>query len=127
MIFKKNTYDSLVNCLDGGQERIQYPNRLATQLKHSYELNDLLDSEGKGWFEENKAHMRNFTEQQVKEIVIKANLQPGQTLQRERMADMVTPKPRQPRGTRRHESDCHTHQHNTQIDMLKSIIWLIRI
>jgi hypothetical protein len=29
----KATYDSLTGYLDGGQERIKYPNRLATQLK----------------------------------------------------------------------------------------------
>jgi len=30
---KRDTYDSLTGYLDGGQERIKYPNRLATHLK----------------------------------------------------------------------------------------------
>jgi hypothetical protein len=67
---KRPTYNSLVGYLDGGQEYIQYPDRLATQLQNSYELNDLLDNEGRGWFQENKEQMRNFTEQQVNDILI---------------------------------------------------------
>jgi hypothetical protein len=39
-------------------------------------MSDLLNSEGKGWFEENKTQMRNFTEQHVKEVLLKATLQP---------------------------------------------------
>ena len=39
-------------------------------------MNDLLDNEGKGWFQENKEQMRRFTEQPVKEVLLKANLQP---------------------------------------------------
>ncbi len=51
---RKDTYDGLVGYLDSGQERIKYPNRLATQLRNSHEILNLLDSEGKGWLEENK-------------------------------------------------------------------------
>ena len=51
-------------------------------------MSDLLDNEGKGWFQENKKQMRNFTEQQVKEILIKENLQPPQTFQQERIKNM---------------------------------------
>ena len=100
---KKATYNSLVGYLDGGQETIKYPNRLAMQLKNSHQMSNLLDDEGKGWFQENKAQMRNFTTQQVRETVIKENLQQGQTFQQEKMADMLTPKPRQPKQTQRHE------------------------
>ena len=100
---RKTTYNSLVNHLDGGQQRMVYPNRLATQFKNSHQMSNLVNDEGKSWFEENKAQMRNFSTQPVKEVLIKENLQPGQTLQREKIADMLTPKPRQPKGTRRHE------------------------
>ena len=82
---KRDTYDSLTGYLDGGQERIKYPDRLATQLRNSHELSDLLDSEGKGWFEENKEQMRRFTEQQVHDIVAKENLEAGQTFQQQKI------------------------------------------
>ena len=48
---KRDTYNSLIGYLDGGQETIKYPNRLAIQLKHSHQMSNLLDDEGKGWFE----------------------------------------------------------------------------
>jgi hypothetical protein len=50
-------------------------------------MSDLFDNEGKGWFEENKEQMRRFTEQQVKEIVIKENLAPHQTFQTQRILE----------------------------------------
>jgi DNA topoisomerase VI subunit A len=46
-------------------------------------MNNLLDDEGKGWFEENKEQQRRFTEQQIHEVLIKENLQEGQTFQEE--------------------------------------------
>jgi len=102
---KKGTYNSLVNYLDGGQETIKYPDRLATQLKNSHQMSNLVDSEGKSWFEENKAQMRNFTEQQVKELVIKQNLQPHQTFQTQKIIEQGRQgKPRQPKETQRHEN-----------------------
>ena len=82
---KRDTYDSLTGYLDGGQERIKYPDRLATQLRNSHELSDLLDSEGKGWFQENKEQMRRFTEQHVHDIVGKENLETGQTFQQQKI------------------------------------------
>ena len=82
---KRDTYASLTGYLDGGQERIKYPNRLATQLKNSHEMSDILDSEGKGWFEENKEQMRRFTEQQVQDIVMKENLEEGETFQQQKI------------------------------------------
>jgi alpha-galactosidase/6-phospho-beta-glucosidase family protein len=82
---KRPTYDSLVGYLDGEQERIKWPDRLATQLQNSYQISNLVDSEDKGWFQENKEQMRNFTEQQVKDILIKANLEPHQTFHQERI------------------------------------------
>ncbi len=35
---RKYTYNSLVRYLDGGQETIKYPDRLATQLKNSHQM-----------------------------------------------------------------------------------------
>jgi 1,6-anhydro-N-acetylmuramate kinase len=100
----------LVNYLDGGQETIKYPDRLATQLKNSHQMSNLVDSEGKSWFEENKVQMRNFTEQQVREVLIKQNLQPHQTFQTQKIIErqqpilQPTPKSRlQPKETQRHE------------------------
>jgi hypothetical protein len=100
---KKATYNSLVGYLDGGQETIKYPDRLAMQIQNSHQMSNLLNDEGETWLGQNKEQSRNFTQQQVKEILIKENLQPGQTFQRAKIADMVTPKPRQPKGTQRHE------------------------
>ncbi len=88
---KRDTYDRLTGYLDGGQERIKYPDRLATQLRNSHELSDLLDSEGKGWFEENKVQMRRFTEQQVHDIVVKEKLEDGQTFQQDKILQQEQP------------------------------------
>jgi hypothetical protein len=85
---KKDTYNSLVWYLDGGQETIRYPDRLATQLKNSHQMNNLLDDEGKGWFEENKEHMRRFTEQQVHDVVVKETLEDGQPFQEQKYYSM---------------------------------------
>ncbi len=82
---KRDTYNSLVGYLDGGQERMRYHNRLASQLANSYQLSNIVDSERKSWFQENNEQMRNFTEQQVQEVLIKENLQPGQTLEEEKI------------------------------------------
>ena len=95
---RRPTYDSLVGYLDGGQDKIKWPDRLATQLQNSYQISNLVDSEGRGWFQENKEQMRNFTEQQVNDILIKANLEPHQTFQQERILEQVgaTPKRQRP-------------------------------
>ncbi len=92
------TYDKLAGYLDGGQETLKYPDRLATQLQNSYQISNLVDSEGKGWFQENKEQMRNFTEQPVKDILIKANLESGQTYQQEKILRQggATPKKQRP-------------------------------
>ncbi len=58
--------------------------------------------------------MSNFTRQQVQEVLIKENLQPGQTLQQQKMIARQQPsqqpilrqptrRPRQPKETPRHE------------------------
>ncbi len=88
---KRDTYNSLVGYLDGGQERMRYPNRLATQLANSYQLSNIVDSEGESWFEQNKKQMSNFTKQQVQEVLIKENLQPGQTFQQQEMKERQQP------------------------------------
>jgi hypothetical protein len=82
---KRDTYNSLVGYLDGGQETIKYPNRLAMQLNNSHQMSDLLDEDGKGWFQENKEQQRRFTEQQVQDVVMKENLEEGQTFQEQRV------------------------------------------
>ncbi len=94
------TYDKLAGYLDGRQETIKYPDRLATQLQNSYQISNLVDSDGEGWFKQNLKQMRNFTEQQVQDIVNKANLQPQQTMstQQERIKQVVQPK-ETPRST----------------------------
>ena len=82
----------MVGYLDGGQQTIRYPDRLATQLQNSYQISNLVDSDGEGWFKQNQKQMRNFTQQQVNEILLKENLQPQQTFQRERIKQLVQPK-----------------------------------
>ena len=78
---KRPTYDKLVGYLDGGQDQIKWPDRLATQLHNSYQISNLVDSDGEGWFKQDQKQMRNFTQQQVNEISLKANLRPQQTYQ----------------------------------------------
>jgi hypothetical protein len=85
---KRDTYNSLVGYLDGGQETIKYHNRLAMQIQNSHQLSDLLDDEGKGWFEENKVQQRRFTEQQVQDVVMKEGLEEGQTFQEQKYYSM---------------------------------------
>ncbi len=80
---------------------MQYPDRLATQLNNSHQMSNLVDSEGKSWFQENKAQMRNFTEQQVHEVVVKENLEAWQTLQQQRILQQG--RPSRPRETQRGE------------------------
>ncbi len=103
----KDTYNSLVRYFDGGQETVKYPDRLATQLKNSHQMSNLVDSEGKSWFEENKAQMVNFTEQQVKEVLIKQHLRPRQTFTERQIIEQELNakqgKPRRPKETQRHE------------------------
>ena len=82
---KRDTYNSLVGYLDGGQETINYPNRLALQIQNSHQMNDLLDEEGKGWFQENKEQQRRFTEQQVHDVAVKESLEEGQTFQEQKI------------------------------------------
>ena len=97
---KRPTYDSLVGYLDGEQDKIIWPDRWATQLQNSYQISNLVDNEGRGWFQENKEQMRNFTEQQVKDILIKANLRPQQTFQQEKMLRQREDKPKRQRQDR---------------------------
>ena len=80
---KRPTYNSLVGYLNGEQDKIKWPDRLATQLQNSYEISNLVDSDGEGWLSQNREQMRNFAEQQVKDILFKANLESGQALQQQ--------------------------------------------
>ncbi len=86
---------------------MQYPDRLATQLKNSHQMSNLVDSEWKSWFEENKTQMRNFTEQKVKGLVTKQTLQPRQTLAERQIIEpelnVKQGRPRRPKETQRHE------------------------
>jgi len=82
---KRDTYNSLVGYLDGGQEKIKYPDRLATQIANAHQLNNLLNDEGKGWFEDNIEQQRRFAEQQVQDVVVKENLEEGQTFQEQKI------------------------------------------
>jgi hypothetical protein len=127
---KRDTYDSLTGYLDGGQERIKYPDRLATQLRNSHELSDLLDNEGKGWFEENKEQMRRFTEQQVHDIVVKENLETGQTFQQQQILqqdpdiqhELDTPqgRPKQLKETQREQGVERPPDNPTVVELFKN-------
>ena len=45
---KRDTYEEIIDYLLYDQEKIKYPNRLATRLRNSHELSNLLDGEGEG-------------------------------------------------------------------------------
>ena len=68
---KRPTYDKLVGYLDGEQDKIKWPDRLATQFQNSDQISNLVDSDGEGWFKQTQKQMRNFTQQQVNEYCLK--------------------------------------------------------
>ena len=43
---KRETYEEIIDYLEDKQEKIKYPNRVATQLRQSHQLSNLLDGEG---------------------------------------------------------------------------------
>ena len=45
---RRETYDEVVEYLQNKQGKIKYPNRLATQIRNSPQLSNLLDGEGYG-------------------------------------------------------------------------------
>jgi membrane protein involved in colicin uptake len=102
---KRDTYNSLVGYLDGGQETIKYPNRLATQLKNSHQMSNLLDDEGRGWFEENIEQQRRFTEQQVQDVVMKEGLEEGQTFQEQKILQIHEAMLKREQEKKKHDED----------------------
>jgi hypothetical protein len=101
---KKDTYDSLVQYLDGGQERIKYPDRLATQLRNSQEISNLLDNEGLSWLEGATLQLNQLKAQELAHLLIRQNLEPQRTFKEQIILEHGKQgRPRQPRETQRGE------------------------
>ena len=67
---KRQSYDEIVDYLSNKQEKIKYPNRLATQLRNSNQLSNLLDGNGEGLINM-ELQQQNIIKEQQKEIAIK--------------------------------------------------------
>ena len=60
---KRETYDELIDYIQNKQDKIKLPNRLATLLRNSPELSNLLDGEGMGALDMEKHQQRVVNEQ----------------------------------------------------------------
>jgi hypothetical protein len=86
---KKDTYDSLVEYLDGGQERVKYPDRLATQLRNSQEISNLLDNEGLSWLEGATVQLNQLQSQILSNLLFREHLEPQQGLKEQQVVQRV--------------------------------------
>lgn len=68
---KQKTYDELINNLNNKPLKLSSPNRIATQLRNSNQLSNLLDGNGEGLINM-ELQQQNIIKQQQKELVITA-------------------------------------------------------
>jgi hypothetical protein len=78
---KKESYDEIVDYLENKQEKIKYPNRLATQLRNSPQLSNLLDGAGEGEVEMEKQQMNKIEHEQAEHAVQQVASSSGGTAQ----------------------------------------------
>jgi hypothetical protein len=78
---KKESYDEIVDYLENKQEKIKYPNRLATQLRNSPQLSNLLDGAGEGEVEMEKQQMNKIKHEQAEHAVQQVASSSGGTAQ----------------------------------------------
>ena len=86
---KRESYNEIVDYLENKQEKINYPNRFAKQIRNSPELSKLLDGEGMGAVEMEEQQMKAMEHEQAEQAVRQA----GGTAQVLRAAASQTDKP----------------------------------
>ena len=86
---KRESYNEIVDYLENKQEKINYPNRFAKQIRNSPQLSNLLDGEGMGAVEMEKQQMKAMEHEQAEQAVRQA----GGTAQVLRAAASQTDKP----------------------------------
>ena len=87
---KRESYNEIVDYLENKQEKINYPNRFAKQIRNSPQLSNLLDGEGMGAVEMEKQQMKAMEHEQAEQAVRQA----GGTAQVLRAAASQTDKPK---------------------------------
>ena len=90
---KKESYDEIVDYLENKQEKIKYPNRLATQIRNSPQLSNLLDGAGEGEVEMEKQQMNKIKHEQAEHAVQQIASSSGGTAQILRVAANPINKP----------------------------------
>ena len=90
---KKESYDEIVDYLENKQEQIKYPNRLATQIRNSPQLSNLLDGAGEGDVEIAKQQINKIKHEQAEHAVQQVASSSGGTAQILRAAASQTDKP----------------------------------
>ena len=63
------TYEEISDYLQNKQQRIEKPNRIATWMRHSHELSNLLDGEGMGLLDLEKAQLKSSIAQQERNLL----------------------------------------------------------
>ena len=86
---KRESYNEIVDYLENKQEKINYPNRFAKQIRNSPQLSNLLDGEGMGAVEMEEQQMKAMEHEQAEQAVRQA----GGTAQVLRAAASQTDKP----------------------------------
>ena len=87
---KRESYNEIVDYLENKQEKINYPNRFAKQIRNSPQLSNLLDGEGMGAVEMEKQQIKAMEHEQAEQAVRQA----GGTAQVLRAAASQTDKPK---------------------------------
>ena len=59
---KRESYDEIIDYIQNKQDKIQYPDRTAKQLRNSPQLSNLLDGNGVGYEEMEKQQSNNTKE-----------------------------------------------------------------
>ena len=90
---KKESYDEIVDYLENKQEKPKYPNRLATQIRNSPQLSNLLDGAGEGDVEIAKQQMNKIKHEQVQHAIQQVSASSGGTAQILRASASQTDKP----------------------------------
>ena len=87
---KRESYNEIVDYLENKQEKINYPNRFAKQIRNSPELSNLLDGEGMGAVEMEEQQIKAMEHEQAEQAVRQA----GGTAQVLRAAASQTDRPK---------------------------------
>ena len=89
---KRESYNEIVDYLENKQEKINYPNRFAKQIRNSPQLSNLLDGEGMGAVEMEQQQMKAMEHEEAEHAVRQAALSSGGTAQVLRAAATQTDK-----------------------------------